>query len=265
MWKGDLWTRLILSVTVRKVWALRRVSNSLVNHGLEIQDTLDQLGSKPGKIPNVTSWDQAQTVWGWGTSWGGLAELFSAPQKAQPFCQALLCHLWFTDTPTLGCDLRLLDSPTMWHFLFLMCLTIQPRNSGQLSRKDLVMHSWPFNSSLCYWCVMIYHIWVLILSIKTAPREWDFCPSLARGHLGVSSQDATVFLYNQDTSADWVPTPVNILLLTQFQRTFFWHWGLGNKGRCAACGLWGVVFTRININTASASSQQGCDKPYQAA
>lgn len=104
------------------------------------------------------------------------------------------------------------------------------------------MHLWPFTSSVCYWCVVICHIWVLILSIKTAPREGDFCPSLARSHLGVSSQDAAVSPCNQDTTADWVPIPVNILLLSQLQRTFLWHRGLGNKGRCAACGLWGVVY-----------------------
>lgn len=55
IWKGDLLTRLSLSVTARNMLEVRRVTNSLVNHGLEIQDALDQLGSKPGKISNVTS------------------------------------------------------------------------------------------------------------------------------------------------------------------------------------------------------------------
>lgn len=55
IWKGDLLTRLSLSVTARNTGEVRRVANSLVNHGLEIQDALNQPGSKPGKIPNVTS------------------------------------------------------------------------------------------------------------------------------------------------------------------------------------------------------------------
>lgn len=43
------------SASDRNTLAAGRVTNSLVNHGLEIQDALNQLGSKPGKIANVTS------------------------------------------------------------------------------------------------------------------------------------------------------------------------------------------------------------------
>lgn len=48
-------TRLGLSVTVRNVQEVKKVANSLVNHGLEVQDALDQLGSKPGKKTNAPS------------------------------------------------------------------------------------------------------------------------------------------------------------------------------------------------------------------
>lgn len=51
--------------------------------------------------------------------------------------------------------------------------------------------------------------------------------------------------------------PINVLLLMQLFRAFLWHSGIWNKCRHAACWHRGVVFTRININTASANSQRG--------